>query len=72
MGPIQAVLKLGVRGTAGSIVCKAMDRLDPFYTRYREDGWGHLAYLPRLLLKVALRLPSGDPQLPQARPLSRT
>lgn len=27
-------------------------RLDPFYETYREDGWGHPAHHPRLLVKV--------------------
>lgn len=27
-------------------------RLEPFYARYRADGWGHPAYHPRLLLKI--------------------
>ena len=30
----------------------AEGRLALFYERYREDGWGHPAYHPRLLLKV--------------------
>jgi transposase len=29
-------------------------RLDPFYARYREDGWGHPAYHPVMLVKVLL------------------